>query len=76
MSNPLTTGQQGSQMPDLNAMYQQFRKNPLEWLLKSRLNIPQELSTSPQAMVEHLMRTNQIPKQIMPQVQAMMNGKH
>lgn len=70
MNNPLISGN-AQQAPDLNTMYQQFRKNPLEWLLKSRLNIPQELSGSPQAMVEHLMRTGQVPRQLMPQVQAM-----
>lgn len=79
MSNPLTANQPAQQRqqnaPDLNALYQQFRKNPLEWLLKSKLNIPQELSGSPQAIVEHLYRTGQIPKQIMPQVQQMINKR-
>lgn len=76
MSNPLTEKQTVQQnAPDLNKLYQQFRKNPLEWLLKSKLNIPQELSGSPQAIVEHLYRTNQIPKQILPQVQQMMQKK-
>ena len=69
--NPLTAGQ-GQQMPNLNEMYNKFRENPIEWLLKAKLNIPQELSGSPQAMVEHLMRTNQIPQQLMPQIKNMM----
>ena len=73
--NPLTAGQGQANAPDLNALYAQFRKNPLEWLLKSKLNIPQELSDSPRAMVEHLMKTGQVPPQFIPQIRQMMSQK-
>lgn len=69
--NPLTAGQAGQQ-PDIGAMFQQFKQNPVEYLLKAKLNIPQNIGNDPQAIVQHLMSTGQVPKQIMPQIQAMM----
>lgn len=72
MSNPLITGQQTEQtQPDLNKMFQQFKQNPLEYLVKAKLNIPQGM-TDPQQIFNHLMGTGQIPKQLMPQINQMM----
>lgn len=72
MSNPLITGQQtGQGQPDLNKMFQQFKQNPLEYLVKAKLNIPQGM-TDPQQIFNHLMGTGQISKQLMPQINQMM----
>lgn len=72
MSNPLITGQPtGQGQPDLNKMFQQFKQNPLEYLVKAKLNIPQGM-TDPQQIFNHLMGTGQIPKQLMPQINQMM----
>lgn len=72
MSNPLITGQQtGQTQPDLNKMFQLFKQNPLEYLVKAKLNIPQGM-TDPQQIFNHLMGTGQIPKQLMPQINQMM----
>ena len=72
MSNPLTAGQPTEQgQPDLNKMFQQFKQNPLEYLVKAKLNIPQGM-TDPQQIVNHLMGTGQIPKQLMSQINQMM----
>ena len=72
MSNPLITGQPtGQGQPDLNKMFQQFKQNPLEYLVKAKLNIPQGM-TDPQQIVNHLMGTGQVPKQLMPQINQMM----
>lgn len=62
------SGQIPQNQPDMNALYQQFLQNPLQYL--SELNIPQNLTT-PEQMVRHLASTNQIP----PQLQAMVNAK-
>lgn len=59
------------QQPDMNSMFVKFKKNPMEFLVRARLNIPENLSGNPQAMVEHLMKTGQVPRQLMPQVQQM-----
>lgn len=72
MSNPLITGQPtGQGQPDLNKMFQQFKQNPLEYLIKAKLNIPQGM-TDPQQIFNHLMGTGQISKQLMPQINQMM----
>ena len=75
MKNPLTAGQQTQQTqptaPDMGAMFQQFKQNPLEYLVRAKLNIPQGM-TNPEQIVNHLLHTGQVPRQIMPQVQAMM----
>lgn len=46
--------------PDFNRLFQEFRRNPAEFLIKSRLNIPANIS-NPEDMVRHLMNTNQVP---------------
>ena len=72
MSNPLITGQPtGQGQPDLGKMFQQFKRNPLEYLVKAKLNIPQGM-TDPQQIFNHLMGTGQVPKQLMPQINQMM----
>lgn len=72
MSNPLITGQStGQGQPDLGKMFQQFKQNPMEYLIKAKLNIPHGM-TDPQQIFNHLMGTGQIPKQLMPQINQMM----
>lgn len=56
---------------DINALYQQFQLNPVEFLVRSRLNIPQGL-TNPQQIVQHLATSGQIPPQYQRQVDAML----
>lgn len=57
--------------PDMNAMFESFKKNPMEFLTRARLNIPEGMSGNPQAIVQHLMQTGQVPRQLMPRVQQM-----
>lgn len=64
-------GKQRSIEPNMNAMFEEFKKNPMEYLTRARLNIPQNIGTNPQAIVTHLMQTGQIPQQLLPQIQAM-----
>ncbi len=74
MKNPLTAGQQTApqaQMPDYNVMFEQFKKNPVEYLIRARFKIPQGM-TNPQQIVNHLFQTNQVPRQLQAQIQQMM----
>lgn len=63
-------GNTGTQ-PDMNALFLEFKKNPMEFLMRSRLNVPQNLQGNPQAIVQHLMQTGQVPQQLVPRVQQM-----
>lgn len=56
-----------NQQNDINSLYQQFQQNPMEFLLKSRLNIPQGMS-NPQQILQHLSATGQVPTQYRQQV--------
>lgn len=66
-------GNQAQTTPDMQAMYQDFCKNPMSFLARARFNIPQNVGSSPEAIVRHLASTGQVPRQLMPQVQAMLN---
>lgn len=56
---------------DINALYKQFQMNPLDFLIKSRLNIPQGMN-NPQQIVQHLATSGQVPPQYRQQVDAML----
>lgn len=43
-----------------NYMYNQFRQNPLQFLLQRKINIPQEYANNPQGAVQYLMSTGQM----------------
>lgn len=60
-----------SNQPNMNAMFEEFKKNPMEYLTRAKLNIPPNVGTNPQAIVTHLMQTGQVPRQLLPQIQAM-----
>lgn len=66
-------GSQTQTQPDMKAMYQDFCKNPMSFLTRAKFNIPQNVGNSPEAIVRHLASTGQVPRQLMPQVQALMN---
>lgn len=66
-------GNQAQTQPNMKAMYRDFCKNPMPFLARARFNIPQTIGSSPEAIVRHLASTGQVPRQFMPQVQAMIN---
>lgn len=66
--NPLNSGNT-PQQPDMNALYQQFRSNPLKYL--TGLNIPAGM-TSPQQIVQYLAYSGRIPPQLQGRVNAML----
>lgn len=51
----------------------QLRSNPVQMLSKVGYNIPEGISSNPQAIVQHLLNTNQITQQRLNQSQMMAN---
>ena len=44
-------------------MLQQFKSNPMQFLLQRRLNVPQNMANDPNAIMNHLLSTGQISQQ-------------
>ena len=57
MNNPMQMGNQLLQ--DL----QQLKSNPVQFLIQRRMNIPQNIANDPNAIINHLLQTNQISQQ-------------
>lgn len=74
--NPLTagqqTGQQTGQQPDMNAMFQQFKQNPMKYL--TGLNIPQGMN-NPEQIVRFLAQNGKIPPMLQGRVNAMLGRR-
>jgi len=70
MNNPLNVGRQ--QQPDMNALYQQFMQNPMQYL--TGMNIPKEFTT-PQQIVQYLADNGRIPPMLQQRVNAMLGRK-
>lgn len=43
--------------------YDMFMRNPLQFLLQRRINIPQEYASDPQGAVQYLMNTGKMSQQ-------------
>jgi hypothetical protein len=44
-------------------MLQQLKSNPMQFLMQRKLNIPQNIANDPQAIVNHLLQTNQVSQE-------------
>ena len=53
-------------------MFGQFRQNPMQFLIQQKFNIPQNIGSNPQAIVQHLLDTNQISQQQVNQARQML----
>lgn len=47
----------------LMGMLSQFKQNPMQFLMQRKMNIPQNISSDPQAILNHLLQTGQISQQ-------------
>ena len=47
----------GNQM---QALMDQLRSNPIQFLMQRRFNIPENLSNNPQGIIQHLLNTGQM----------------
>lgn len=57
MNNPMTMGNQ------LFQNLQQLKANPVQFLIQRRMNIPANIANDPNAIINHLLQTNQISQQ-------------
>lgn len=48
---------------NLMSMLQQLQNNPVQFLMQRRFNIPQNISSDPNQIVQHLLNTGQISQQ-------------
>lgn len=56
----------------LMQMVQQFKANPMQMLAQMKFNVPQNMSTDPQAILNHLLQTGQVNQQQINQAYQMM----
>lgn len=51
------------------SMYQAFRQNPLQFLVQSKMNVPQNMMGNPDAIIQQMMNSGQISQQTYNQAQ-------
>lgn len=44
-------------------MLQQFKSNPAQYFMQKRWNVPQNMMNDPNAIVQHLLSTNQVSQE-------------
>lgn len=75
MANPLMQNRSQANNGNNEEMYEEFRQNPTNFLIKCGLNIPQDFQGDYRAMVQHLANTNQIPPALQGRVNAMLRQR-
>lgn len=58
MSNPFLAV--GGRPQSMSGMLQQFKSNPVRFLMQRRFNVPQSMADDPNAILNHLLSTGQI----------------
>lgn len=62
-------------MPNMQEALRMLQSDPRSFLKQAGMNVPEELMNNPQAIVKHLINTNQVGGQmlqrIMPMIQSM-----
>lgn len=69
---PTPTPAAGGSINPMQAL-SQLRSNPVQMLSKAGYNVPENIGNNPQAIVQHLLNTNQITQQRLNQSQMMVN---
>lgn len=62
MANPLFNALGGNQ-PNMMQMLQQLKANPMQFLAKSKLNIPQNMMNDPNAIINYLVSSGQVSQE-------------
>lgn len=57
-------------------MIQQLKQNPMQFLGRSKFNIPQNMMNDPQAIVNHLVSSGQVPQEQMNNYYQMVFGNN
>lgn len=75
MNNPMfNRGGMGGQ--GMAQMIQQVKQNPMQFIGRSKFNIPQNMMNDPQAMVQHLVSSGQVPQEQMNNYYQMVFGNN
>ena len=56
---------------DMMSQYAQFKKDPVQFLISRKINIPQEYLNNPKGAVEYLMNSRQMTPDQLSQIEAM-----
>lgn len=75
MPNPLMQNRSQANNENSQKMYEEFRQNPANFLIKCGLNIPADFQGDYRAMVQHLANTGQIPPALQGRVNAMLGRR-
>lgn len=59
MNNPVFNAMNGNKM-DLGTMLQQVKANPMQFLARKKFNIPQDISSDPNAILQYLLSSGQV----------------
>lgn len=62
MGNPLFNALSGNTINPMQMM-SQLINNPVQFLASRRLNIPQNISNNPQAIIQHLLNSGQMSQE-------------
>lgn len=82
MSNPLfnALGGGGNPIQILMSQVNQIRNNPMQFFMSRKLNVPENISNDPQAIVQHLLNTGQMTQaqynKLQSQINQIMNTNH
>lgn len=82
MSNPLFNALGGGSNPiqSLISQINQIRNNPMQFFASKRLNVPENISNDPKAIVQHLLNTGQMTQaqynKLQSQINQIMNTNH
>lgn len=71
MNNPLMSG-------NIMQILQQFKSNPMQYLMQRKLNVPQNMINDPNQIIQHLLSTKQVTQEQMNrayQIAQQFNGK-
>lgn len=60
--NPLFNALGGNQ-PNMMQMLNQLKANPMQFLAKSKFNIPQNMMNNPSAIINHLVSSGQVSQE-------------
>ena len=56
---------------DMMSQYAQFKKDPVQFLISRKINIPQKYLNNPKGAVEYLMNSGQMTQNQLSQIEAM-----
>lgn len=64
MANPLFTNQ-------IQSQYQQFKSNPMSFLIQRNVSIPQQYINNPEQAVQYLLQNGQMSQEVFNQISQM-----